>query len=604
MIPRNSSTRESTGCGGGFTLWFRGVCGLAAFVLVGCGDPLPAPGPLSTSESPGGNSRIERVDYLGAAMDVTANLDKYQLQEAQNMVLQYLYEWRRGRPETSVDWRRDPLLGRLPDRLKDWRSPAARGGADGDLFSMTDFNAYDLFHLRESQWMRDVARRAKSLETCPGLVDAWISQMPDQSGFGAEERDDLRTTARLFDWVIRNIQLDAPLTSDANSAGEGGTEAARWGALPGTRYYPWESLALGHGDAVMRARVFILMARQVGVTAVMLAIQDDVKNDPRPWLPAALIGQQLYLFDTRLGLPIPAPEGLGIATLEQLVAEPSRLESLDIDAQRPYPVRAHQLEKLVVLLDADPLSLSQRMKQVELALSGDRKVILTCEPLAMRNRLAGLAGVRDVQLWAAPYDAFEFRRALSTDETLSRATERERRWLYITSPLLLGRYRQFRGQIENVAQQPGAVGLYLQARVPEEQLRQLQGGDALKQLKNLNYPLPEDPAAQQQMVQDSANMLREMKQAASYWLGILAMESGNYSVAVDHFQKRTLTASPDSPWTHGARYNLARCYEALAWPEHSVPRRDEAIRAYRQDESSPQADGNCWRARWLEAVTP
>ena len=58
---------------------------------------------------------------------------------------------------------------------------------------------------------------------------------------------------------------------------------------------------------LQRARIFILLARQLHIDAVMLGIETR-SGRPRAWLPAVLLGDQLYLFDTQLGLPIPGPE--------------------------------------------------------------------------------------------------------------------------------------------------------------------------------------------------------------------------------------------------------------------------------------------------------
>jgi hypothetical protein len=85
---------------------------------------------------------------------------------------------------------------------------------------------------------------------------------------------------------------------------------------------------------------------------------------------------------------------------------------------------------------------------------------------------------------------------------------------------------------------------------------------------------------------------RIAKEDASYWLGLASFDRGMYPAAVDYFSQRTLSASPDGPWTAGATYNLARSYEALGQQEN-------AVQAYRNDES-PQRHGNLLRAKWLE----
>ena len=56
------------------------------------------------------------------------------------------------------------------------------------------------------------------------------------------------------------------------------------------------------------------------------------------------------------------------------------------------------------------------------------------------------------------------------------------------------------------------------------------------------------------------------KQDASYWSGLIAYQRGNYPAAVDYFARRTLEFMPDGPWTDGARYNLARTFEAAGEP--------------------------------------
>jgi hypothetical protein len=63
---------------------------------------------------------------------------------------------------------------------------------------------------------------------------------------------------------------------------------------------------------------------------------------------------------------------------------------------------------------------------------------------------------------------------------------------------------------------------------------------------------------------DVAAALRFAQRNARYWLGLITFEEGDYPVALHHFDARTLKAAPDGPWTHGARYNLARTHEAIA----------------------------------------
>ena len=176
-----------------------------------------------------------------------------------------------------------PMTAQLPPSLRD--IPPL---ADADKM---EFTAYDGFELQEAVWLRDLSNWARG-----------------------NTLDDRQRVAKLFDWTVRNIELDR-------------------NSLERTPQMPWETLLLGHGTAMERAWVFILLARQQGIDAAVLATTIAPTGEPeasasggkahgrlatapvpmadlRPWCAAVLIEGQLYLFDTALGLPIPAPGGI------------------------------------------------------------------------------------------------------------------------------------------------------------------------------------------------------------------------------------------------------------------------------------------------------
>ena len=87
--------------------------------------------------------------------------------------------------------------------------------------------------------------------------------------------------------------------------------------------YAWESLLFGRGTFAEKSRVFLLLCRQLNLPVVMLAIdRSDRGAAPSVWLPALLLGDELYLFDMRLGVPVPGPDGRGVATLSQVLSDP------------------------------------------------------------------------------------------------------------------------------------------------------------------------------------------------------------------------------------------------------------------------------------------
>ena len=50
-----------------------------------------------------------------------------------------------------------------------------------------------------------------------------------------------------------------------------------------------------------------------------------------------LLDGELYLFDTRLGLPSAGPDGKPVATLRDVLADEKRLRAMDLEMGQPQP---------------------------------------------------------------------------------------------------------------------------------------------------------------------------------------------------------------------------------------------------------------------------
>jgi len=378
-----------------------------------------------------------------------------------------------------------------------------------------------------------------------------------------EQVDDLQRAKQLFDWTVRNIQL-----VDLR--------------MQPIRQRPYETLLLGSGTLLDRAWVFILMARQQGLDAVMLGLydrSDRTKTEISQWIPAVLIEQKLYLFDPNLGLPIPARGGIRRdeagrldiqpATLEQAAADEAILRQLDIDEAHPYPVKADDLKHVVAMIEASPACLTQRMRMVEMRLAGKDKMVLTTSPSALAARLKQCAHINEVRLWDAPYQLLAQRMQLRPAVAQWQARMQMPFYAGRAPYLMKGRILYLRGRHTG---EPNAAEMYQLARPAGREI------DTAKMPPHI------------QAVYQVAKM------HASYWLGLLAMEQGNYRAAIDYFTRRVLEATPGGPWTHGAKYNLGRVYEALRQPE-------KAWKEYESDVTSPGLYGNLLRARWLGSKT-
>jgi tetratricopeptide (TPR) repeat protein len=424
------------------------------------------------------------------------------------------------------DWKPDSLLLTLPENLR--QAKALRGLAG------LDFPQSDGPELVQVVWLNEIARRA--------------------SGASSES---LAKAQSLFDWVVRNIQIEP----DGEGVLQNGST---------------QILLFGRGSAADRAWIFSLLARQQGLDVVLLALPGKSATDePKLWLPALLEKGELYLFDTRLGLPIAGPAGQPVATLNQVIADDNLLRAMDADDEHLYPVKSEDLHDLVVFVEGSPLYLSHRMQLAEEKLGGNESLILSAHPQQVADQLSGKPGIAAVRLWPLPYE-----RLRSVEQPTREYAERMVREMgpfQQTPQLWQGRVLDLLGRYESPN---SASAMYQDARPSDATLSQ-QRGVAEKQAQ----------PQQRAMATFGVDMRAIAKQDASYWLGLLAFERGNYPAAIDYLNTRVLQAAPDGPWTFGARYNLGRTYEAQGQV-------DAAIRAYQSD-YSPQRHGNLLRAKRL-----
>jgi hypothetical protein len=334
---------------------------------------------------------------------------------------------------------------------------------------------------------------------------------------------------------------------------------------------------------------------------------------PRPWAVAVLIDKDLYLFDPKLGVPVPAgiklqeggPLQIEPATLAQVVADEGLLRRMDADAEHLYPVKAEDLKRVVALVEASPAYLSMRMKIAESRLAGERTMVLTCDPTAQADRMKAVPNVNKVDIWTHPYETFYNRLHLSVDDKNRQKTALMPFIPGVDAPLYKGRLLYFKGQFTG---QRSATWFFQASRTSEKKLAEMQDSQQNDYFQQ-NLPrirlLPEqerkatlERLKAMSVVQADVQkrILQWAKQDASYWLGLLNFERGKYEVAIDYLGNRTLEAVSNSSWTQGAFYNLGRCYEALGDPTR-------AIKVYLSDSDSdsPAALGNALRAKWLQA---
>jgi tetratricopeptide (TPR) repeat protein len=130
----------------------------------------------------------------------------------------------------------------------------------------------------------------------------------------------------------------------------------------------------------------------------------------------------------------------------------------------------------------------------------------------------------------------------------------------------------------------GAKTYYLRAKLTKREL------DEVDRLLREGYEF----VPGRRLAPEQVNAMHQMRDDATYWLGLIWFASGGYQ-AVEQFLLPLADEKSDNQWLNGARYNLARTYEALG----KFP---EAIKLYEADKS-PQQYGNRLRADRIKATS-
>ena len=451
-------------------------------------------------------------------------------ESALQQLLDRANQWLRNLTNDDLSWEQESRVSQLSSELRETQ-PTATLLTEESLAS-GQFTPSEARQLQQAIWLRDVSRWARGEALSP-----------------------VEVAEKLFDWTIRNIQLDG---SDQ----------------PSYVHQPWQALMYGHGTAKHRAWVFAELCRQQQLDVVMLAV------DGEWWLPALLSDDQLYLFDSRLGLPIAGTKPGSVATLAQVIAEPTLLSKLDLDEELKYPVQAEDLEKVVAWLVGTPLQLAKRARLLERALRGDDFVVLSANTRQLAEALTRHGQVTDVQLWPFPFESILAENGMSPQQRLAAG---QRFLIFAQRPRLWkARVLHFQGTKDIPLEQRNDP--LAQPELGHQQ------ATALYQDPRIRPP----NALLEKIDPTKRALYLTAKGDASYWLGLLSYDLGKYKVAEDWLARRTLAATPDGPWTASARYNLARTHEALG----DLPAAIELL----ESDDSAQRHGNLLRALRLKNV--
>lgn len=398
---------------------------------------------------------------------------------------------------------------------------------------------------------------------------------------------------RLFDWTVRHVQLVPPDAPIPDVLSERGIRPAP------TR--PYDVIVRGFASEIPgnawaeRSWVFLALCRQIGVDAAMIGYTTEVEVEaegeggeegsvelqerPYYWACAALVDGTPYLFDARIGMEIPPPEGPGVATLEQAATDPGVLDRLDLpDPPIPYATEAADLGRVRVFLDSSRGYFAPKMQLLQNDLAGANRMVLHRDPAEQRAAWASALGGRleAVELWELPLTV-EFR--LFTDPGYVQAIQFINLYFDPQFPLLGARLRQLRGDLADAKQE--LTRARFRRNVP-----QAVGGQV-------------DPRAIQE-IQESLDLF------ATYYLALAQLDDEMPDQAINLFEQSLRIPPQDPMIVRGRPATLLRLGAdanlGLLYGEKGEV--GPATYHYSRSNSTPQSQGNLLRANALVFEDP
>ncbi|WP_338020189.1 hypothetical protein [Rhodopirellula sp. P2] len=541
----------------------------AAVLLTGCTDDSDTVRRIQTQRQVALQKQSQQ-DHLGETVSLLSQFVGLNEEKASRQISYHLNQWSQNQSSDGGSGEIPALASTLTDVISEEN---LRAEILREEFQPTDVAVLrDAYLFRHAvQWMDDPIRED------PLLVD-WLKGLSAEIGEDAAAQ--LRTACRLFDWTVRNIAAE-PLDSSEGVPPQIPRPALPFGMKlegPGYRQTLYQTIWRGRGDPIQRANVFTALCEQAGVRAAVLALQSDEDGSLTPWSVGVLAGDQIYLFETELGLPIPGPDQVGIATLEQARKEPTVMRRLDVAGYFDYPLSRTDVQQSVALLNARVEAISPRMKKLQNGLTGDRRMTLYLDVDAVAKQLDAIPGIAGVRIWSLPlltqiYQA-EAERMVERDPLFS--FWYLSRWAVLDGEddmarnLSSGRWQHLTGhfsddEIEGIK---GARTRYLEQRAPEFEIEDLRINVDLQKRYGLRRGLGIESSQYDQQLQQIQMFMRLGKRTATHWLALVQYDDGRFDTAANWFGKRVLDEDQMSMWEDSARYNFARAKEhAKEWDE-------------------------------------
>ena len=294
----------------------------------------------------------------------------------------------------------------------------------------------------------------------------------------AGEGNDLTRVRRIFDWLVRNVQL---VPAESLAVGQYRQAQAR----PADVLF--RGMATESGYWSERGWLFMSLCRQIGVDVGILTFSPRrptmgaAATEAQPaaavsWITAAIVDDKPYLFDPRIGLEIPDLEGTGVATLIDVIVHPEILQRLDLPGESTLGTTSADLTgsptKIGVVVDSSIGYMSPRMRLLQGQLRGENRTILFRDPADQAKHFAKALGSRfgGITLWNLPIQIEDL---LFTSPEFVSATQASLQFFDGKYPLLAARTKQLRGDLVEATNQYVAFRFAENTEIPAEAQRGL-----------------------------------------------------------------------------------------------------------------------------------
>ena len=558
-----------------------------------------------------------RVDDLSRTMDYVFSERQFDQTEFNNSVSIGLNRWSNYSDDQfdAVNWKLDPTLESVTDKFAD--AVPTIGKMDGSTFLASDAE-----FLQSVVWMDQVVSRVKNRgvpsqhELLRLMADDYQVEGDEENPFenviknlnpDVTDATKLSQAVQIFDWIVRNVQLDATPTYtedeiEEQRLAEGDTLPASGLVSAGAKRSAWHLLIFARGDYVEKSKLFMMMCHQIDLPTVMLATGENAK----PWAVGVLVGEEYYLFDMRLGLPIPGKDDTNIATLSEVVADATLLSKLDLSVKESladdtkYWATESDLEKLTGLVYWNPESASRRMAVLENSLTGDQRLRLVQQADETIAKLPKLDNV-EYKPWDISLQTAQYRKVLG--ESLPKAVSDDALadrlgWYFPEEGYIMafpnyrtGRTRFLKGKFElaKEVRSRDSIESFAMLMYEDEIIDGLESNLDLQVMIGIRKA-GQTPAEWEQDISTRQAQMRLVRRDAGLFMCQAHFDNGSLSTTANWVPK--LLAEQDvERWEPALSYLNARALEA----RHQY---DEAIEELKSE--GPQQHGNLIRARLIK----